>query len=219
MTNINFPLFHGTSSIFLDKIQELGLGGFNPIEFYKVIDLLKELEILADAHFGDSSEWTDLTGNSYATQYFVSKITSQKSRHWQHGEVFLTGDKYMAFRYSKNKFGSEAISLTFSLFELLKKNNVNINQSIFDLYANFFELTLKEHSPIVFKIENLSINYLKCGEKGEKIEDLLENRENLINKIKSKYDEDVADDFIREHGGPNFRLLKAIPFSKIEQVY
>jgi len=219
MKNLNFPLYHGTSSLFINKIKESGLGGFNPIEYYKVIELLKELEILADTHLYDSSEWIHVAGNPLSTKPIVSRITSQTERHWQHGEVFLTSSLNTAIGYSnKSKFGSEAFTVTFALLELLKKHNVYIENKIFDLYSNLISLSDKEYFPVIFKIENLPIKFLKCGEKGETIEKLINSREIEINVIKSKCEAEEADDYIKDLV-TNFRLLKSIPFSKIEQVY
>jgi hypothetical protein len=53
----NIPLFHGTSSLFLESIQMHGLGGVNPIEVYSVLPFVQEVyEICNDVYSGDE-EW------------------------------------------------------------------------------------------------------------------------------------------------------------------
>lgn len=45
---LNISLFHGTSSLFVNSISKMGLGGKNPNEELKTLDLLIELKNIAD---------------------------------------------------------------------------------------------------------------------------------------------------------------------------
>ena len=167
MNSLNFPLYHATSSLFENSIKEHGLGGYKPIKHLKVLELLNELEVIADNSLEDVDDW------KYELKYPVSLILKQiivSGGNWQHGEVYLTPDPFTARRYSNNKYGSEIISETFKLIKLLRKNNISIEPEIFKIYQDFFALELIESIPIIFRIIDLPLNYLSQGEMGEDLE-------------------------------------------------
>lgn len=59
MYEVPFPLYHGTSTIFLASIFEAGLGGRNPVaEYrYRAVECLDRLMNIADAVFHHSDDW------------------------------------------------------------------------------------------------------------------------------------------------------------------
>jgi len=51
------PLFHGTSTVFLDSIREHGLGGINPIDKMGVMQSLDLLLKQADERYAHCADW------------------------------------------------------------------------------------------------------------------------------------------------------------------
>lgn len=53
---ITFPLYHGTSSLFVDSIRKLGLGARNPIAEYGVVHFLESIYRICEELFADDDE-------------------------------------------------------------------------------------------------------------------------------------------------------------------
>jgi hypothetical protein len=95
---LQIPLFHGTSSLWLDSIQKHGLGGTFPF-IRDALGLLPMLHQLVPA------EHRDIT---------VPNMISQKTDHmnWQHGQVYFSLALEDAVRYAQsNGLGSELLSV------------------------------------------------------------------------------------------------------------
>ena len=203
MNELKFPVYHATSSLFESSIREFGLGGKNPIMDLNAIELLKEIEVIADASLGQLDDW------KYKLKYPISLITSQviiSGGNFQHGEVYLTPSIFTASNYSTNKYGSEVISNIFLVVDLLRQNKISINLDIINRYQDVFELEKMNCNPIIFKALNLPRNYLLGGEKGEAID-------HQINKIEEaiiKYGIDKYESWVQQF---NFRLYKPIPWN------
>lgn len=207
MEKLGYSLFHATSSLFEDSIRELGLGGFNPIEELKVIELINKLEILANDSLEGNKDWTKL-------QYSTSLISKQRVTYggnFQHGEAYLTPSRYSAFRYSKNKYGSEIITETFKIIDLLITNSVSIDDELVKSYGSFFNLRNIPCKPIIFEMKNLPIDYLSSGERGEDLHE-------VFNSIKEAVDVLGAENYEKAVELFNFRVRKPIPWSLLTKV-
>jgi hypothetical protein len=204
MKTLSFPLYHSTSTLFTSSIKEFGLGGFNIIKELKVIELLKELETLADMHLGNHDEWR------YTPKLTVSYFTRQEilpGGNFQHGEVYLTPSLFTARSYSENKYGSEAITVTFMLLDLLKKHNILIDNRQASCYKKLLEFKEKSCEPVIYKLSNLPLIYLKGGERGQNLSLMIAQVEELKNEAeKNNYDFEAA---VQQH---NFRLGQPIPW-------
>lgn len=202
MEKIKFPLYHATSSLFKDSIKEFGLGGFNPILEFKVIELMKELEIIANNSLKNINSWIKL-------QYSTSLMTQQKittyGGSFQHGDVYLTPSLYTASHYSKNRYGSEAITQTFEIIDLLEVKGVSISKELMQIYNSFFELRKLPCEPIVYRMKNLPIIYLSQGERGEDLEQQIKEVEEAI----SEYGLEKYEGIVQQ---VNFRVKKPIPW-------
>ena len=203
MKALPFPLYHGTSSLFDKSIKEFGLGGFDPIKKWNIIELLKILEKLADNTISHIEEWT------YGLKYPVSLITGQRitnaGNNYQHGDTYLTPTLRTAMCYSQNKFGSEAISEVFKVVRLLRIHKIQFESEIPNKLSHIFEIEKIDCSPLIYEIKNLPIEYLSMGECGE---DLILQIDQVI-QAKLKYGETHYEDFVDQ---TNFRAAKSIPW-------
>lgn len=199
---VSFPLYHATSTLFTDSIKEFGLGGFNIIKEFKVIELLKELEDLADSRLGNHDDWR------YIPKTEVSYITKQAilpGGNWQHGEVYLTPSLFTARNYSKNKYGSEAISITFKLIELLSTHNVFIDKVLTSRYSDLLKLKEMICEPVIYRLKNLPTYYMRCGEREEDLDSIIA----MIMERMQKDGKSDYEGFVQQF---NFRLARPIPW-------
>ncbi|TPA59674.1 hypothetical protein, partial [Vibrio parahaemolyticus] len=55
--SFNIPLYHGTTSLFIDSIKQHGLGAIDPLNNMKAKDLMQAFFSLADKQNWKDSEW------------------------------------------------------------------------------------------------------------------------------------------------------------------
>jgi len=108
------PLYHGTSSLFLDSIKKYGLGGRNIIEELGVIKTLKRVVQLAEQQLKNNDNYSGL-------EWMYQNLVNQTSanQNWQHGQVYVSASKGLANQYALNPYGSELINETLRLYDLL----------------------------------------------------------------------------------------------------
>ena len=92
------PLYHGTSTLFLDSVVKHGLGGINPMKDWNVLELAKEILILSEKHLTMSE-----TFSAHHTP--LRKMTEQEAGtiNWQHGDTYVFPAKQTAIRYATSK--------------------------------------------------------------------------------------------------------------------
>jgi hypothetical protein len=152
MENLRIPLYHGTSTLFLDGIMQEGLGKTNICEKYDLIQILRDLTEIA---VNNIEEWGY---NEWFLEDMVKQNTNS-STNWQHGQVYLSPSFNTAARYAKtNKYGSEIVSYIIRIYEDVKSHHLT-----YTLKNEFLLNAMKqENMPIVIKIENIPISSLSC---------------------------------------------------------
>ncbi|MFJ5762752.1 hypothetical protein ACIQAA_27210 [Neobacillus sp. NPDC093182] len=114
------PLYHGTSTLFLEDILAKGLGAVNPIKKYSIMETLGKL-----VHKG--YEYIEFLPKSVHWRLKQnSDIVNQAVANFRYSGVYLTPSKLTAVRYSRNKYGSELISNTMILYLFLEEYSVPI---------------------------------------------------------------------------------------------
>jgi len=102
------PLYHGTSTLFLKDILELGLGGKNPLKEWRVLEFAEKIWPLVENSLADDVQLAQ------KIQTF-GKMVEQTSgeMNFQHGDTYLTPEASTAMRYAINKrYGSELLTYT-----------------------------------------------------------------------------------------------------------
>lgn len=114
------PLYHGTSTLFLDDILTNGLGAASPIEKYGIMETLERL-----VHKGN--EYIEhLPKREQGYLKFFTITGKQSVAHFRYGGAFLSPSKIDAIKYSRNEYGSELISKTVKLYHFLKEYSVPV---------------------------------------------------------------------------------------------
>jgi hypothetical protein len=135
---LRVPLYHGTSSLWLDSILTHGLGGaMPPIEHAHTL--------LIDLYNQTPKEQRD---------YGTSLMLEQKQKHtnWQHGQVYFSLSFQDAANYALNPLGSELLT---ECARYVEKVNPDVLPAWFDWLRN------KKGRPIVIRADDVAINQLE----------------------------------------------------------
>lgn len=106
MNSLPIPLYHGTSTLFLDGILRTGLGGLNPIAEWRVLEFAKAIHPLVTQYLSQDERWM-VKAQSFGF------MVDQKSAHmnFQHGDTYLSPALETAARYAIDKrYGSELLT-------------------------------------------------------------------------------------------------------------
>lgn len=192
------PLYHGTTTLFLDSIVQHGLGGTNPIENWNVLRLSIETLQLSEVYLDKSAR---------LTPEFESfrRMTKQEpgTFNWQHGDTYVSPCKETAIRYATSaRFGSELLSHTLYYLERLSWQDVpEVRENLQERYPEVLNLLNLSSAPILVEVNDIRIAALS-GEDGG---DALENLER-IDEAMQKFPE-IYGTLIQQY---NFRLRHAI---------
>jgi hypothetical protein len=146
------PLYHGTSSLFLDGIIKFGLGGRNPIVDWQVLDFAKAIYPLVEEHLSHTDAFMLKAGS-------FKLMVEQKSAamNFQHGETYLSPAASTAVRYAVNKkYGSELLTYTLDFLEELLRRKINgVADALFRRYPQIFEKLDISPAPLLIRIDGL----------------------------------------------------------------
>ncbi len=195
---LSFPLYHGTSTLFLDSITEFGLGGQNICEKYQVIEMFTQVvDVFKKKDI--NSDWWVMEG--YICEKMTSGEVTNGGFNFRYGGVYLTPSLETAKRYSQsNKYGSELVSYFIRSYEELYKHDSSLADQIFPLNHPLHELIASGAQPVVLEINDLSINDLTT-EQGNPIDSQL--------KLMNEMPKAIWQQF-------NFECLEIIPSKNIK---
>ena len=195
---LEFPLYHGTSTIFLESIKKYGLGGWDPIKEWRVLECAQKLLPLAEEYASRSEVIKVHLGT---TRAMVAQVNDHMN--FQHGQVYLSPVESTAVRYATSKKkGSELVSRVVLLIEELTR--LEVKAVITDLYREFprlVELQDIDAAPVLIKVDKLHQDCL-LSEKGGAPDENLRYIRSAIPKWGSDWQSMCQQ--------TNFRLLKPI---------
>lgn len=195
---IDFPLFHGTSSIFIDSIKNFGLGGQDIAEKYQVKKKFEELiNFFKNTDF--NSLWWEREG--FICEKMIEGSVSNSGFNFRYGGIYLTPSIETARSYANsNKYGSELLSYCIAAYKELEKINHKIATEIIPTTDSLHNLMKLNGSPVVLKVTEIPKENL-ATEQGTSIDTQL---------IKMKNSPPI---FWQQF---NFECNSAIPWSNIE---
>lgn len=151
------PLYHGTSTIFLDSIKKNGLGGINPIKEFKIIEALRLLLNFADKYFFASPDWP------YEKIEYNAMLNQEVGHmNFRHGSSYLTPARHTAEHYATGQqFGSEIISKTIFLMEKLEKAGYHPDQEAYHVLKAIFDIRRMISKPIVLELTDVALEHVR----------------------------------------------------------
>ena len=194
-------LYHGTSKIFLDSIQESGLGAKDPNIMFKSHELLTEMFSLEGWNWSDDPE---LFAMALPIRYIINQSVSGGGLNFRHGNAYLTPSKLTAVRYAlDSRLGSELLSTTLSLFDELKVRDESKAREVASKYPVISELLSLEHQPLLVEALQVPIRSLR-SEKGDTPEVVI----NQINNLSDGMDPEPFHGMCQQC---NFELIHPLP--------
>jgi hypothetical protein len=196
------PLYHGTSTVFLEGIRHAGLGGLDPIKEWDVLALATRVLALSETH---------LQHNKLFQQWrtaFVSMVRQDSGQmNWQHGQPYLSPSLKTAIRYAINKkYGSELLSYTLELLaELVRLEQPEVVQDLYQEHRRLFGLLDASPAPLVIEATAIPVDALRT-ENGASPDSQIETLAGLANQP------DLLDTLGQQL---NFRLLGTHPSAKL----
>ena len=193
---VSVPLYHGTSTLFLDSIKQHGLGAIDPIRENRVLETTSELYQFAIANkVQNHDSLLVLMGH---INRIINQVSTSNS-NFQHGQVYVTTEGYKAKSYAcDRRFGSEAISLTILLIELLRELGLDpvVNNPF------LLETMKNNYRPIIIELNNVSVKNLLTEQDGGQ-------------EIDATFLEDIKRDYQNHPSFAHreFRLIKPIDAS------
>jgi hypothetical protein len=152
MSVIPVPLYHGTSTLFLEGVLQHGLGGKDALAEWGVLEFARVLAPLVREHCEPREDLV-----MKATRFLW--MTEQKCEvaNFQHGQAYLSPSIDTAIRYAAgNRYGSELLTNTLDLLRALL--NLGVRGLRDDLYRQFPEMFEKldvSPAPLLMKVENV----------------------------------------------------------------
>lgn len=167
---IFFPLYHGTSSIFLDSIIKSGLGGENIVKKFHIKDMFSQIVHAFMNQYKDSEWWKK---EGFICEKMVNQEVTSSGFNFRHGGVYLTPSFDTAKRYAtSNKYGSELISYFILAYEELSRYNQELANIIYPKDHPLRKLLNIEGKPIVIEILEIQSENL-VTEQGDSIQEQL----------------------------------------------
>ena len=169
------PLYHGTTSRFINSIKKLGLGGKNPLEDIGLISLFREVFDHADKVLVNDHHWEKFRDKfqNYAEQNIVQGIFN-----FRHGDTYLTLNRELAEKYAMEcPCGSEILTQFKSLLQMLKAKRVEGLNNIVPVAV--LDSLEAPYDPYVIELNEVSINEVQA-EVGQGFEEQIANMDALL---------------------------------------
>ena len=201
MKPLPMPLYHGTSTLFLNDILKAGLGGINPIQAWKVLEFSEKLLPYVEEHIGSDNYL-------YARVQSFGRMVNQESgpMNFQHGDTYVTASEGAAVRYAANKrYGSELLTYVMDfLNELVRKNLPGITRDLFGQYPKIFSLLDISPAPLIVELRGCGPDWLRTESN--------DSAEGQINDLLKHWatDKELFNVLGQQM---NFRLTRAVPIS------
>jgi len=162
--NFKFPLYHGSSTLFLDSILKNGLGSSNPFEKLPIIELMKECYNKCDDLFDSNDQ--DWMEKKFWFKQVVTQQINVSNMNWRHGKTYVSLSKMVASKYAwdnhncfPKNYGSEFLNFAMYMYNKI----VSVDDSFYPTadVKSIFKRLKAEVYPILIKINKVNINSLQ----------------------------------------------------------
>jgi hypothetical protein len=164
-SRLTFPLFHGTSTLFLDDILASGLGAKNPLVELEIATFIEQVTPLIDSHLAATATYI---ARRRSFGRMAEQFTSTNGWNFQHGQTYLSPSMSTAIRYAANKrYGSEILTYALDFLQMLIDRDVpTVATDVFRQFPKVFALLDTSPAPILVRADRVQLNQL-LTERGE----------------------------------------------------
>ena len=198
---IQIPLYHGTTSLFVDSIKEYGLGGLNPVEELDLVSIYRALFEVADKKFRGASSWEKVRKKASYIAY-QKNSNDGLNYNFRHGNVYLTPIRKIAFDYASINEGSELLGYLkgLVLYLIHQKGHKEVNDILPMKVASILS---KSYQPVLLRLESVCLTEIE-PENGM-------DKDYLLSLWQNFYETGAVD-----KGLTNWKLTKPLPWGRIE---
>jgi len=158
---MHFPLYHGTSSHYLDAFQ-IGKAPSPWLHMDDAINLLRNTCIELKRH-GQDPEW------------FLQNVLDQNGGHsnWRHGALYATPSKYTAGKYaiSNCEYGGELLTFCRISLEKLQEHDKERSQALIEAFPSISSFLCGGGKPLLIEISELKPSDLSTEIEGRNVQD------------------------------------------------
>jgi hypothetical protein len=160
---IPLPLYHGTSTLFLEGILKHGLGGKNQLEEWRVLELARAIAPLVEQHCAIRD---DLMVKASGFRWMTEQLC--EAMNFQHGHSYVSPSIATAARYAiSNRYGSELLTYTLDFLQELSGMGVRgVNDELYRRFPELFEKLRINPAPLLIRIDDVPFEAL-LTERGE----------------------------------------------------
>jgi hypothetical protein len=198
-----YPLFHGTSTLFVDSIVQLGLGAHDPVKRFGAHECLRDLKAIADNALRDDEWWL---GESALVTRMCAGSISAGGFSFRYGQVYLSASEVAAVRYAcSNAQGSEFLSTCVALYERIAATSASLLNEVELKHRELLSLGAMRSSPVLVQVTDVPCMNLR-SETGLPIAESLASMRELatIGPVPEVFE------------GHHFTLLAPIPPSAVQ---
>ncbi len=201
---LTFPLYHGTSTFFLARIERTGLGAENIIKKWRVLDFFRD--VLAACHRVADPEFKSVIESSKWTNDRILGVTAHNAQgsNWRYGAVYLSADRKKAASYALHSgCGSELLGMALGWHSDLARRDPESANALLHDYPNVARVAAAVPDPIVLEIQGVKVDQIatEAGEVGEPLFSELELWVEMMD-IFTKDDSSMANSCFEYTGPP-----------------
>lgn len=197
------PLYHGTSSLFLNSIIKFGLGGRSLLAEWNVLEFSKIIYPLVEKHLANQDDWM-VKAQSF--KFMVEQKCA--AMNFQHGHCYLSPSVETAVRYAANsRYGSELLTYTLDfLSELARIRAEGVCDSLYRAYPQFFNMLDISPAPLLVQVDEIPRTAL-IAEDGTDAQPVCEFIGTIIRDSPDLFD------LLQQS---NFRLREPVPVNRLK---
>ena len=167
---INFSLYHGTSSYYLDEILIHGLGGRNISIELGIKDFFEEV-IFECNKIKDLDFQKYLLNSRQMLDRILGRSHNPGGFNYRYGSVYLAVDHKRATQYSLREFGSELSRIAHGWYLDLKQFEPDKAFNLLEKHPKIKSIFSAVHKPIVIEIKDIILQEIATegGLKGDQV--------------------------------------------------
>ena len=164
---LQVPLYHGTSTLFIESIVKNGLGAVAPFTDWGMLSFAEDVYRLAEEHLKHTSLW------SVESSLFKAMIVQYSGNmDFRHDKTYLTASLMKACGYAENDYGSELVTRVVVFLKRLldyeQERHIGEKSKAFqyDIQKKHpkhiaWKLLKARYCPVIIKVLNIAVDDLR----------------------------------------------------------
>lgn len=194
------PIYHGTTTLFLDSIKEYGLGGRDLVGEWELVSVFRALFELAEQRLAGDDLW--LRYREKASYIAYQKNSEDNFNYnFQHGQLYITHYRGLANDYAILDAGCELLQYIRGFVRLLSR--AGAHSEVKKIIQGKVESVLsKSYQPVLLQLNSVKLADVE-SENGI-------DKDELLSLWEKSFETGIVDKVLT-----NWRLSKSHPWDNI----